>query len=434
MTLNPNDLFRVTKINFLFITSIFVYCNFAYSQNNVEQYQNSKNNFENSATLKGVTKKSNISANYHRDVDTITTNRFGNNPDLKSTTFENADAYAAGLELSPKSVAGVPDSSIRVPVVLSNPVSREINAFGLKFHFPSSLLTFGRVVTEGTLTLNWEQTSGQEIADGVLLIGGFSTSVLSESGTLFEVEFIIKNEASGNGALLLTDFVDDLALATTTNATMSVIHPPFPPILSGPVDNMLVDKNNPLETLTFRWSHSSDPDTGDTVLYNFSLWNENSCQPDRQLFITKDSLSDTTCTIPRPLDCLYYWTVKAIDQFGLESENNELRTIDIQTKVENNGPDLIPAEFDLFQNYPNPFNAGTVIEYSIPVPSHVRIEIYDIIGNFVKKLENENKPPGSFCLIWDGFDENQIAVPSGMYLYRIEAGDFVQTKKMLLMK
>lgn len=89
----------------------------------------------------------------------------------------------------------------------------------------------------------------------------------------------------------------------------------------------------------------------------------------------------------------------------------------------------IPENFLLKQNYPNPFNPSTVISWQLPVSSQVTIKIYDVIGNEVAVLVNEEKPAGSYEV---NFDAGGLT--SGIYFCRIYAGSFVETKKMILMK
>ena len=97
----------------------------------------------------------------------------------------------------------------------------------------------------------------------------------------------------------------------------------------------------------------------------------------------------------------------------------------------------LPDEFVLHQNYPNPFNPTTVIKYQIPnvgdanfaSPTNVSLIIYDILGNEITALVNENKPPGIYEIEFDA-----ASLPSGVYLYKLETGSFTQIKKMVLMK
>lgn len=90
--------------------------------------------------------------------------------------------------------------------------------------------------------------------------------------------------------------------------------------------------------------------------------------------------------------------------------------------------------FELHQNYPNPFNAGTTIRYDLPVASEVKLVIYNILGQRVRTLVEKNQPVGFHLVRWDGMDDLSIRVASGVYLYRLQAGDFVQTRKMLLLR
>ena len=93
----------------------------------------------------------------------------------------------------------------------------------------------------------------------------------------------------------------------------------------------------------------------------------------------------------------------------------------------------IPKQFELFQNYPNPFNPTTKIKFNIPNVSRessvVRVVVYDILGNEVTTLIHERLQPGTYEMEWDGSN-----YASGVYFYKLIAGDFMETKKMILMK
>ena len=99
------------------------------------------------------------------------------------------------------------------------------------------------------------------------------------------------------------------------------------------------------------------------------------------------------------------------------------------TGIENNNNSTLPGNFILFQNYPNPFNPTTIIRFEIPRQSIVTIKLYDLLGREIKTLVNEVKTAGSYSYIFDG-----SKLSSGIYFYRITAGKFAQTKKMILMK
>lgn len=93
-----------------------------------------------------------------------------------------------------------------------------------------------------------------------------------------------------------------------------------------------------------------------------------------------------------------------------------------------------PLEFALSQNYPNPFNPTTKIEFTLSKSSFVTLRIYDILGRPVTTLVSEQLSPGYKSVIWDGRNQEGDCVASGIYFYRIEAGGFSQTEKMLLLK
>jgi photosystem II stability/assembly factor-like uncharacterized protein len=88
-----------------------------------------------------------------------------------------------------------------------------------------------------------------------------------------------------------------------------------------------------------------------------------------------------------------------------------------------------PTEFMLSQNFPNPLNSSTNIRYSVPYSSNVIIKVFNILGAEIETLVNEEKPAGYYELTW-----NAANLPSGLYFYRIQAGSFVETKKMILLK
>lgn len=94
----------------------------------------------------------------------------------------------------------------------------------------------------------------------------------------------------------------------------------------------------------------------------------------------------------------------------------------------------LPKEFVLYQNYPNPFNSNTTIHYSLPNESAVTITIYDMLGRRVNQFLSEKQPSGSHSIRWNGVDSQGNKMSAGIYFYQIQASDFVQTKKMVLLK
>ena len=104
------------------------------------------------------------------------------------------------------------------------------------------------------------------------------------------------------------------------------------------------------------------------------------------------------------------------------------------TGMDNEEISLTPNSFSLAQNYPNPFNPTTKISYSIPESESVKLAVYNINGQLIKTLVNGQKDAGSYNALWNGKDESGNSVSSGVYFYRIKAGDFTAAKRMLLVK
>jgi len=94
----------------------------------------------------------------------------------------------------------------------------------------------------------------------------------------------------------------------------------------------------------------------------------------------------------------------------------------------------IPTEFGLSQNVPNPFNPSTIVEYALPMDAQVNLSIYNVLGQHVKTLVDDMQRAGRQTVTWDGTDNGGNSVASGVYFYKIRAGDFSSTKKMLLLK
>ena len=95
---------------------------------------------------------------------------------------------------------------------------------------------------------------------------------------------------------------------------------------------------------------------------------------------------------------------------------------------------IIPQVYTLHQNYPNPFNPITTLRYDLPLDAFVTLSIYDMLGREVTQLVNTTQDAGYRSIQWNATDTFGKPVSAGVYLYQIRAGEFVQTKKMVLLK
>jgi hypothetical protein len=114
---------------------------------------------------------------------------------------------------------------------------------------------------------------------------------------------------------------------------------------------------------------------------------------------------------------------------------SEIRNLyDIVSFVNDPSVKYIPDQTILFQNYPNPFNSQTVISFQIKTATKVKLEFYDILGKKIQTLVDDFKSTGYYSESWDGKDENGLQVPTGIYFYRLKTNNYIQTKKLLIIK
>ena len=126
-----------------------------------------------------------------------------------------------------------------------------------------------------------------------------------------------------------------------------------------------------------------------------------------------------------------YYRISAIDHSGNMGEFSP--TLDM-TLMWTDLDNTIPNEYTLHQNYPNPFNPSTTLRYALPKQSEIKITIYDMIGRKVRTLVNSSQNAGYRSVIWDATDDNGKPVSAGIYLYQIQADEYINTKKMVLLK
>ena len=115
-----------------------------------------------------------------------------------------------------------------------------------------------------------------------------------------------------------------------------------------------------------------------------------------------------------------------------DENNNAMPKVEIEIRYD--GAPGVPLDYLLSQNFPNPFNPSTSVQFSIPVEGFVNIKVYDMLGQEVADLFSGNAQAGTYTLNWNGKDNSGNNVSSGSYIYKMTAGDFVQSKKMTFLK
>ena len=238
-------------------------------------------------------------------------------------------------------------------------------------------------------------------------------------------------------------------LGLTANDT---VHVTILPVNDAPIEFSLLSPADSTElvitpndisqemSLMMRWESSSDVD-GDDLIYQFVLGVDGTGAP----VLIDTVLSDTVLNIPYQ-DLAEFigvlgqtsisgtWTVFTADSDDTTMSNDVWNILIDAGGVLSIHGNVFPEVYALHQNYPNPFNPTTILRYDLPEDTQVRITIYDIMGREVRTLFNNQQNAGYKSVVWDATNDLGQPVSAGMYLYRIFAEEFVQVKKMVLLK
>ncbi len=191
--------------------------------------------------------------------------------------------------------------------------------------------------------------------------------------------------------------------------------------------------------ITFIWQPSYDPDPGDKITYNFYLSEDSTFSSQVSQVALFGTAADSMFHKPSinlKRATKYFWKVSAEDKegvmvWGANSDTAPFVFTTVGYKKNRAGRN---TKFLLYDNTPNPFYTITRIKYEVKEYSHVRVEIYNVLGEKVKTLASRNHSAGSYTVEWNGTDELGSQVPGGMYICRMIARGFVQNKKMLLLR
>ena len=186
--------------------------------------------------------------------------------------------------------------------------------------------------------------------------------------------------------------------------------------------------------ITFLWHSTTDPDPLEEIEYvlYYSPRVDFSQTPIPWEWVIHNVGNDTSITTQVEDNTFYYWTVFAEDNDGFSTSPPNYWTFLVGTlSIEG---EAIPEVFALHQNYPNPFNPITTLRYDLPVDAKVNITIYDLMGRSIRSLVNSQQTAGYRSIQWNATNNLGEPVSAGMYIYMIQAGEFRQVRKMVLLK
>ena len=266
---------------------------------------------------------------------------------------------------------------------------------------------------------------------------GFTASSKAHAATItidVDNNAILSLLADWNGSAILIFSADDASFSVHDTVEITVINqndPPEPFNLIYPDTNAVLDTLNP----TLYWEESNDIDAGDSIYYEVLIAFDS-------LFtniLIDSNVADSNYSIDSGfvINSQYYWKVYAIDRDSAVTSCNApffFKTSTTATNMTEDRINCFPNEFTLYQNHPNPFNPKTSISYSIPELCHIELIIYNMMGQEISTLVNEQKEAGSYTTIWNGKNYLGKLMPSGLYFYKIKAGNHIKTQKMMLLK
>ena len=274
--------------------------------------------------------------------------------------------------------------------------------------------------------------------DEIYLTATSSDSSITTS--LQDTLLIVVPQNDWNGSSEITIIASDDSLSDTISFHI-FINPvndspePFSLIYPMITDTISIHTDTD-ETLQFNWEESIDVDS--EVSYTTTVALDYFGETYTDTYESNEPMVEVTpyewAVLMTNLN-LQRWTlqytVQASDEeYSIETEG-EFVFYNSTLSVENA---FIPLSFRLLQNYPNPFNPITTVRYELPEDSFVDVTVYDMLGNVVNNLINTNQSSGYKSIQWDATNNQGAPVSAGVYLYKIQAGNFVDTKKMILLK
>ena len=247
----------------------------------------------------------------------------------------------------------------------------------------------------------------------------------------FNTGFIVNGTVTQDTFLTVTGFAGQQtyywrlfsknAAGTSSYSSVSSFTTGFP-VAPQPAYPPHASLNQPL-TVTFKWLTNEL-----TQKYRFQLANSSTFN-EQTIVMDVENLTDTTYTSDSlDYDKIYFWRINAANQYGTSqwSAKFGFRT---NPAIGVDYEESLPADYMLQQNYPNPFNPATRISFALPKGGFTTLKIYDIIGNEVAEIVNQDLPAGKYSVNFDASD-----LSSGIYIYMLRSAGKMMSRKMILMK
>jgi hypothetical protein len=290
-------------------------------------------------------------------------------------------------------------------------------------------------------------TAQTPITGGAFVFSAFSDTTAVGVDVTVDTLYIVP-AANWAGTALITVIVDDdNGTSDTTGFTLTVnaVNDAPSTFALNEQDSVYITMANfASDSIVFTWGESVDID-GDELLYDFTASLKVNGQVKAEYSSSSLTIREMKIDYQSVFDEIYNsgtmlggieWDVSVTDGIEEVTSGNGALTLGINASaavLSING-EILPEVFSLHQNYPNPFNPVTTLRYDLPENGMVNITIYDMLGREVKTLINQTQDAGYKSVIWNATNDYGKPVSAGIYLYQIQAGEYISTKKMVLLK
>jgi parallel beta-helix repeat protein len=342
------------------------------------------------------------------------------------------DSYSADNLIKNNNIGLNPDKNAAVPngrgiaitnatmstEIIDNIISGNTNEGIYIFGYDDETYTNGHIIHGNSIGTNGAQDEFPNEREGILIAGNVGIVKIGqdENGN-YSGNSIVGNGNTGISVVPLQGYSPD-----RITIRRNILH-------SNDLGNLFVDTsaNNRIRP-PFNLQYNSGLITGKHSLPNaiIDIYNAN-----RYELAASATFRIGTTTTDANGNFSFNTTLNieaiAVTATDFEGNTSNFARLDILTDVEDEKQ--IPTEFSLNQNFPNPFNPSTKIRYSIPQQGYVTLKVYDVLGNEIATLVNEERPAGNYVV-----DFNASGLSSGVYIYKLQSGPFVESKKMILLR
>jgi len=308
---------------------------------------------------------------------------------------------------------------LHIPVTISAIGLLELKSYRMDLSFNSAILQFKKVDTTATIASGWHNPSVQYIP-GILSIASQGTTPLQNAGALIYLDFKVIGSDTSSTPIHFSKMIFNSGQYEGDTQDGTVYVRGVVPVELSSFLATVIDKDVKLE-----WTTATESN-------NFGFFIQRTADIAAEWQTIGFVPGNGTTALPRSYDFIDANVSPGIWHYQLKQQDLDGQ-IHHSPIIEVN---LVPTKFTLYQNYPNPFNSSTTIKYELPAGKHqVRLMIYDLLGHQVRSLVNEDdQQAGAYQFTWDGRDDAGNAVASGVYFYRLQAGNRVFTMKMVLIE